>query len=259
VRARAATAPLVLAALAPLPLAAAAAADAHHGTITLKPGRATTGSDTMNVGDTYQQTITTTCYDANGNPVADTVTLTVSGAPDTGGANTSFDPNPQQTFSAGALFQVTTTKKTDAKVYSMVLTGTGPVCGQYGTLTLPLTLLPVLSLSRVDLVTVQSTGKPENGGTFAYASSTVAGTTIAPIAMAAGNTETTNPNTSVLSDPSNPNGSGAPSPGGRGSYWPASRPRTTRPTRSKCRSSACRATTPRSSPTGARRPTRAGS
>jgi len=156
--------------------AVALAAAGHGGTIQLKPGRATTSNDFMNVGDTYQETITTSCYDVDGNPLTDTVTLTVTGQPDTGGATATFNPNPQQTFSAGALFQVTTTKKTDAKVYSMVLTGTGPVCGQYGTLTLPLSLYPVLSLSRQDLVTVQATGKPVDGGTFAYVTATAGGT-----------------------------------------------------------------------------------
>ncbi len=199
------------------PVAAFAAAG-HAGTIQLKPGRATTSDDHMNVGDSYTETITTSCYDVDGNPLTDSVTLTITGQPDTGGATSTFTPNPQQTFSAGAALLVTTTKKTDARSYSMVVTGTGPVCGQYGTLTLPLAVYPVLSLSRTDLVTVQATGKPVTGGTFAYVTATAGGTTIAPLAMAAGNTETTNPNTTTLSDPPNPAGNGAPSPGGLGRY-----------------------------------------
>jgi len=207
-----------VAALCLVPLAAAAAPGVHHGTLKLQTGRATTSDDHMNVGDSYTETITTSCYDANGDPLADSVTLTVTGQPDTGNATTTFTPNPQQTFSEGAAFLVTTTKKTEVKVYSMVLTGTGPVCGQYGTLTLPLTLYPVLSMSRTDLVTVSSVGKPVDGGSFAYEQVTKAGTVIAPIAMAAGTTATSNPNTSTLSDPANPNGDGSPSPGGLGEY-----------------------------------------
>jgi 3D (Asp-Asp-Asp) domain-containing protein len=207
-----------LAALCLIPVLVSAAPGARHGALTLKPGRDTTSNDYMNVGDSYTETITTSCYDVNGNPLDDSVTLTVTGQPDTGGATTTFTPNPQQTFSAGAAFLVTTTKKTDAKAYSMVLTGTGPVCGQYGTLTLPLTVYPVLSMSRTDLVTVESTGKPVNGGTFAYESATAAGSVIAPIAMSAGDTATTNPNHATLTDPPNPSGSGAPNAGGLGKY-----------------------------------------
>jgi hypothetical protein len=202
-----------LAILALMSEAALASSGAHHGTLTIQPRPNAAASDEIDAGQKYKETITTSCYDADGNPLADTVTLTVSGAPDTGGATATFNPNPQQTFSAGATFLVTTTKNTDAKVYSMVLTGTGPVCGQYGTLTLPLTVYPVLSLSRIDLVTVEATGKPENGGSFTYQSATAGGTTIAPIAMSSGVTATTNPNDTTLSDPANPAGSGAPSPG----------------------------------------------
>jgi 3D (Asp-Asp-Asp) domain-containing protein len=197
---------------------ATAAIAAPHGAIRLHraPTHATP-SNVINVGDTYNDTIQASCYDANGNPLPDTVTLSVTGAPDTGGATATFTPNPVATFTDSA-FAVVTTKQTDAKVYSMVVSGTGPACGSYGSVTLPLTVNPVLSLSRRDLVTVVATGDPANGGAFAYQSAPVNGTLISPIAMADGVTASTNPNTTQLSDPANPSGSGAPTPGALGKY-----------------------------------------
>jgi 3D (Asp-Asp-Asp) domain-containing protein len=71
---------------------------------------------------------------------------------------------------------------------------------------------------RQDLLTVIATGNPTMGGSFDYVTSTDAGVTIAPLAMASGVTATTNPNTTTLSDPANPSPNGAPSQGGLGKY-----------------------------------------
>jgi 3D (Asp-Asp-Asp) domain-containing protein len=194
---------------------------AGHGTGALRRTTAQpleSSSDVINVGQDFTTSITATCYDANGNKVTDTVTLTQTGAPDTGGAKASFNPNPIVTFTQTSTFKVTTTKKTDAMVYAINITGTGPVCGQYGSLTIPLTVNPILSLMRQDLLTVVATGDPANGGSIAYQTETAAGQTIAPLAMASGNTATTNPTTTSLSDPANPSPTGAPSPGGLGKY-----------------------------------------
>jgi 3D (Asp-Asp-Asp) domain-containing protein len=206
---------LVVAWLWVLPSDALAAGRISRLAVTARTPAAAT--DTINAGDTFSTTVSATCYDGDGNPLADSVTLTVTGAPDTGGALAAFVPNPVATFSESTL-SVVTSKQTDAKIYTLSITGTGPVCGQYSTLTLPLTVLPVLDLSRQDLMTVVATGSPAPGGSFAYDTAVTAGTTVATLTMASGVEATTNPNTTVLSDPANPSGSGAPSPGGLDKY-----------------------------------------
>jgi 3D (Asp-Asp-Asp) domain-containing protein len=200
------------------PLGSALAGTAVHGTGTLRFAMARDTSNVINVGQTYKTEIEATCYDSSGNMVTDTVTLSVvSGAPDTGNASVTFKPNPIQTFVEGD-FIVKTTTQTDANVYSIVVTGNGPACGQYGTATFPLTVNPILSLARQDLLTIIATGNPTMGGSFDYVTTTDDGVTIAPLAMASGVTATTNPNTTTLSDPANPSPNGAPSQGGLGKY-----------------------------------------
>jgi hypothetical protein len=97
----------------------------------------------INVGGTFQQDWQATCYDINGQPVADTVTFSVSGAPSTGGATAAFSPNPVATFVITKL-TVTTTKTTSPGNYNMIVSGTGPVCGSYGTGSSPLDVAPLL-------------------------------------------------------------------------------------------------------------------
>jgi hypothetical protein len=98
----------------------------------------------INVGGTFQQNWQATCYDSNGNPLADTVTFSVSGAPSTGGATATFSPNPVATFTVTVL-TVKTTQTTNPGTYNMLVSGTGPVCGSYGTGTSPLDVAPLLN------------------------------------------------------------------------------------------------------------------
>jgi 3D (Asp-Asp-Asp) domain-containing protein len=69
---------------------------------------------------------------------------------------------------------------------------------------------PAITLSRLSLTGVQATGMPA-GGHFDYTRSPTSGSTLATIDYASGVTPTTNPNTTVLTDPAAP---GAPTPGG---------------------------------------------
>ncbi len=97
----------------------------------------------INVGGTFQQDWQATCYDINGQPVADTVTFSVSGAPNTGGATAVFAPNPVATF-VNTTLTVTTTKTTSPGSYNMIISGNGPVCGSYGSASSPLDVAPLL-------------------------------------------------------------------------------------------------------------------
>jgi 3D (Asp-Asp-Asp) domain-containing protein len=73
---------------------------------------------------------------------------------------------------------------------------------------------PKVTLQRIDLMDILATGTPM-GGTFSLTTQSQSGTTNAAIGFAAGVNATTNPNTLHLTDPDNPSGQGAPSPGGQ--------------------------------------------
>jgi hypothetical protein len=101
----------------------------------------------INVGGTYSIGVIFECRDIIGQRVDDTVTLSVTGAPDTGGAVSMFDPNPVQTFNVSN-FSVSTTKKTEVKLYNMNVLGQGVICGAYPPLTIDLTVKPILNGSK---------------------------------------------------------------------------------------------------------------
>jgi hypothetical protein len=83
-----------------------------------------------------------------------------------------------------------------------------------GTISLTLTATPArISLFRQDLTHVVANGTPQNEK-FSYSPTTLNGTSIASLSLAPGVTASTNPNTTVLADPTNPNPLGNPSPGG---------------------------------------------
>jgi len=70
--------------------------------------------------------------------------------------------------------------------------------------------LSTVTLSRQSLTVVQATGKP-SGGTFAYSTTPVSGSNFAGIDFASGVSASDNPNLTNLTDP---DGNGAPTPGG---------------------------------------------
>jgi 3D (Asp-Asp-Asp) domain-containing protein len=69
-------------------------------------------------------------------------------------------------------------------------------------------------MKRQDLTTVVSTGEPAKNGEFSYDVEPLSGDTTADMQMAAGVSASSNPNKAKLIEPPNPDGSGAPSPGG---------------------------------------------
>ena len=70
------------------------------------------------------------CYDASHNQVDDTVTITVTGNPTSGGTTLSIRPNPVHTFHT-AVIRLVTTVNTTAGHFDLAPTGNGPVCGFY--------------------------------------------------------------------------------------------------------------------------------
>lgn len=97
------------------------------------------GSYRMNVGDSISAGI-----EPIGCGQADLVTLSATGAPDTGGASITFSPNPVSEPGGTSEATLATTTATSPGIYHIVINSVGTVC-QYAPLTLQLTLAPILT------------------------------------------------------------------------------------------------------------------